>query len=211
MTRDELLALRVRCPVCAGVLCVEGFLCRTCIGTGYVLPATAEVLALAGDDEETNTADFWREVALKAAAAMDYDYPMDWDAEQVVAAIVEEVRTARRKAEEAGETLPPDPLPSDPVAAVCAITSHDGAVAIPQALMLLSKEYGLTAEQATELLIRASRLRPECVYLERTSAFVVGYDSDERGKTITVDGYLRSHARIMPSRLAMAKEAGDAD
>jgi len=117
--------------------------CPTCAGTGYVLPATDEVLAM------VDAADFWRDVALKAAAATDYDYPMDWDAEQVVAAIADEVRTARRKAEEAGETLPPDPLPSDPVAAACAITSHDGAVAIPQALMLLSKEYGLATEEAT--------------------------------------------------------------
>ena len=149
MTRDELMALRVRCPVCAGLLCVEGFLCRTCRGTGHVLPATDEVLAM------VDAADFWRTVALKAAEATDYDYPMDWDAEQRLAAIADEVRTARRKAEEAGETLPPDPLPSDPVAAACAITSHDGAVAIPQALMLLSKEYGLATEQATELLVRA--------------------------------------------------------
>ena len=105
MTRDQLMALRVRCPVCAGLLCVEGFLCRTCRGTGYVLPATDEVLAM------VDAADFWRTVALKAAEATDYDYPMDWDAEQRLVAIADEVRTARRKAEEAGETLPPDPLP----------------------------------------------------------------------------------------------------
>jgi len=53
--------------------------CPTCAGTGYVLPATEDVLELAG---EADTADFWRDVALKAAAATDYDYPMDWDAEQ---------------------------------------------------------------------------------------------------------------------------------
>ena len=166
MTRDELMALKRPCPKCNGsgqtwsrvnAITVESCECPTCAGTGYVLPATEQVLAMAK------------------------------------------------------EALPPDPLPADPVAAVCAITSHDGAVAIPQALMLLSKENGLATEQATELLVRAARLRPECVYLERTSASVVGYDSDERGKTITVDGYLRSHARILPSRLTKTKEAEDAD
>ena len=155
MTRDELMKLQRVCPACSGSGWTNEW-CHTCAGTGYVLPATAEVLALAK------------------------------------------------------EALPPDPLPADPVAAVCAITSHDGAVAIPQALMLISKEYGLTTEQSVELLVRAAQLRPECVYLERTSASVVGYDSDERGKTITVDGYLRSHARILPSRLTKTKEADDA-
>lgn len=172
MTKDELMALRRVCPVCNGsglwheiyitddgLPDEDGGACEICIGMGYVLPATPDVLELAG-----------------AGAG-------------------------------AGAALPPDP-----VAAVCSIVSHDCAVTIPQALMLLSKEYGLTTEQATTLLVRAARLRPACVSLERsTSASVVGYDSDERGRTITVDGYLRSHARIMPSRLAMAGDDEEAD
>lgn len=106
MTRDELMALRRECVVCGGTGRARGegrpdysaavwVTCHTCLGTGYVLPATAEVLAM------VDAADFWRTVALKAAEATDYDYPMNWDAEQRLAAIADEVRTARRKAEEA--------------------------------------------------------------------------------------------------------------
>jgi hypothetical protein len=51
-------------------------------------------------------AGFWRTVAFKAAAATDYDYPMDWDAEQVVAAIAAEVLAADGlNATPAGETM----------------------------------------------------------------------------------------------------------
>ena len=109
MKRDELMELKRPCPTCNGtgqvwsrvnVTTAESCECPTCAGTGYVLPATDEVLAM------VDAADFWRTVALKAAEATDYDYPMDWDAEQRLAAIADEVRTARRKAEEAGETLP---------------------------------------------------------------------------------------------------------
>lgn len=98
MTRDELQALLRVCPACNGTGWPKGW-CHTCAGMGYVLPATPDVLELAG----------------------------------------------------AGAALPPDP-----VAAVCSIVSHDCAVTIPQALMLLSKEYGLTTEQATTLLVRAA-------------------------------------------------------
>lgn len=63
MTRDELLALRRECPACCGIgevtrtwsqhadgtcLCT-GTPCPICAGTGHVLPATEEVLAMAGD------------------------------------------------------------------------------------------------------------------------------------------------------------------
>jgi hypothetical protein len=104
MTRDELMALKRPCPKCNGsgqtwsrvnVITVESCECPTCLGTGYVLPATEEVLAL------VDTADFWRAVALNAAEATDYDYPMNWDAEQRLAAIADEVRAERRKAKEA--------------------------------------------------------------------------------------------------------------
>ena len=106
MTRDELMALRRTCVVCGGTGRARGegspdyaaavwVTCRTCLGTGYVMPATEQVLGL------VDTADFWRAVALKAAAATDYDYPMDWDAKQRLAAIADEVRAALRKAEEA--------------------------------------------------------------------------------------------------------------
>ena len=53
MTRDELMALKRPCPKCNGsgqtwsrvnVITVESCECPTCLGTGYVLPATAEVL-----------------------------------------------------------------------------------------------------------------------------------------------------------------------
>lgn len=155
MTRDELLALRKTCPACCGSGWPNEW-CHTCAGTGYVLPATDEVLGSAepvtiriaapvsiniktldppnppqirgvndGDVvelhfrkpqwihgyvqhitidrngevvesvDEANAADFWREVALKAAEATDYDYPMNWDAERRLAEIADEVRAAR--------------------------------------------------------------------------------------------------------------------
>lgn len=104
MTRDELAALRRVCPACGGAdtswhtqHTPGSVSCILCGDSGYVLPATAEVLAM------VDAADFWRTVALKAAEATDYDYPMNWDAEQRLAAIADEVRTARRKAEEADD------------------------------------------------------------------------------------------------------------
>ncbi|MFA5636282.1 MAG: hypothetical protein WC977_10320 [Anaerovoracaceae bacterium] len=61
MTRDELLALRRTCPACASMRKGLGIMgqahglcyCHICAGTGYVLPATAEVMALvqAGEPE----------------------------------------------------------------------------------------------------------------------------------------------------------------
>ena len=57
MTRDKLMALRRTCPKCNGsglwheiyingdgLADEDGGECSTCLGTGYVLPATAEVL-----------------------------------------------------------------------------------------------------------------------------------------------------------------------
>ena len=69
MTRDELLALRRTCPACGGLgqwsetyITADGMHdfdggeCYTCIGTGYVLPATEEVLEMAGVDTTTGRA-----------------------------------------------------------------------------------------------------------------------------------------------------------
>lgn len=51
-------------------------------------------------------AGFWRTVAFKAAAATDYDYPMNWDAEQRLAAIAAEVLAAGGlNTQAAGETI----------------------------------------------------------------------------------------------------------
>lgn len=47
MTRDELQALLRVCPACNGTGWPKGW-CHTCAGMGYVLPATPDVLELAG-------------------------------------------------------------------------------------------------------------------------------------------------------------------
>ena len=60
MTRDKLMALRRTCPKCNGsglwheiyingdgLADEDGGACETCLGTGYVLPATEEVLGSA--------------------------------------------------------------------------------------------------------------------------------------------------------------------
>ena len=62
MTRDELLALKRPCPKCFSLrknLGITGqahgvCYCLTCAGTGYVLPATEEVLALAGQIDDND-------------------------------------------------------------------------------------------------------------------------------------------------------------
>lgn len=60
MTRGELLALQRTCPACASMRKGLGIMgqahglcyCHICAGTGYVLPATAEVMALVQAGEQ---------------------------------------------------------------------------------------------------------------------------------------------------------------
>lgn len=50
MTRDELMKLQRVCPACNGAGWKNEW-CHTCAGTGYVLPATEQVLAMAEEAE----------------------------------------------------------------------------------------------------------------------------------------------------------------